>query len=107
MKLIADEVCANSHMTSLCDNIMFLMTGPESNQLNVVSCRIVVQLNRMPLLKAASIQTRTPVYLAHVPAGTSTQNILHWAQMVRSGQLQEYDYGSKKTNVEHYGQVCY
>ncbi|KAH7729926.1 Protein LIPL-1 [Aphelenchoides avenae] len=84
VKLIADEVCASRYITGLCDNIMFLMTGPESNQLNT---------------------TRTPVYLSHVPAGTSTQNILHWAQMVRSGQLQMYDFGSKKTNIEHYGQA--
>jgi lysosomal acid lipase/cholesteryl ester hydrolase len=82
VKLIADDVCSNKAIEGLCDNIMFLMTGPESSQLNV---------------------TRTPVYLAHVPAGTSTKNILHWAQMVRDGQLQEYDYG-KRENMEHYGQ---
>jgi lysosomal acid lipase/cholesteryl ester hydrolase len=82
VKLIADDVCSDTAIEGLCDNIMFLMTGPESSQLNV---------------------TRTPVYLAHVPAGTSTKNILHWAQMVRDGQLQEYDYG-KRENMEHYGQ---
>ncbi|KAK0427115.1 hypothetical protein QR680_010069 [Steinernema hermaphroditum] len=80
-KIIADWVCG-SWGSKLCDNVMFLIAGPESHQLN---------------------QTRTDVYVGHTPSGTSTNNILHWAQMVKSGKVEMYDYRSAKKNQEHYG----
>jgi lysosomal acid lipase/cholesteryl ester hydrolase len=82
--LIADWVCGNMLGNPLCDNILFLIAGPESNQFN---------------------ETRMPVYVAHSPAGTSTQNILHWAQMAISGQLEAYDYQNTQDNINHYGQA--
>ncbi|KAH7708702.1 Protein LIPL-1 [Aphelenchoides avenae] len=82
MKLVAQTFCGSS-TAPLCDNLVFLLFGPESNQFNV---------------------SRTSVYLSHMPAGTSTQNVLHWAQMAKSGKVQKYDYWSKKENIEHYGQ---
>ncbi|CAI5453277.1 unnamed protein product [Caenorhabditis angaria] len=83
MKLAADSICAGLKVESdLCDNILFLIAGPESNQLN---------------------QTRVPIYVSHTPAGTSTQNIVHWLQMVRHGGTPMYDYGTKG-NKKHYGQ---
>lgn len=42
--------------------------------------------------------------MAHTPAGTSTQNIVHWIQMVRHGGTPKYDYG-EKGNKKHYGQA--
>jgi len=81
-KLISDWVCSGFIGNDLCDNIMFLIAGPESSQLN---------------------KTRTPVYTAHTPAGTATQNILHWAQMVLSGKVEKYDFRSAKENQQHYG----
>lgn len=42
------------------------------------------------------------VYIDHTPAGTSTKNVIHWAQMVSSGKFCKYDYGSQ--NQEVYGQ---
>lgn len=81
-RLISDWVCTGFIGNDLCDNIMFLIGGPESNQLN---------------------KTRTPVYTTHAPAGTSTQNILHWAQMVLSGKVEKYDFRSAKENQKHYG----
>jgi lysosomal acid lipase/cholesteryl ester hydrolase len=81
-KLISDFVCSGFVGNDLCDDIMFMIGGPESNQLN---------------------RTRTPVYTAHAPAGTSTQNILHWAQMVLTGKVEKYDYRSSKKNQQHYG----
>lgn len=83
-KFVAKALCGNKMGEGLCDNLMFLMTGPESNQMNT---------------------TRTPLYLTHVPAGTSVQNILHWAQMVRSGVLKQYEFLTAKENVNHYGQA--
>jgi lysosomal acid lipase/cholesteryl ester hydrolase len=83
MKEISKWVCGDNSGEWLCDNIIFLMTGPESNQLN---------------------RTRTPVYTSHAPAGTSTQNVLHWAQCVLDGRFEKFDYRSAKKNQKHYGQ---
>ncbi|GMS85509.1 hypothetical protein PENTCL1PPCAC_7684, partial [Pristionchus entomophagus] len=80
--LIAQWLCGGAG-AKFCDNIMWLIAGPESDQFNT---------------------SRTEVYLAHTPAGTSTQNIQHWAQMVKEGTVARYDYGSSKKNQKHYGQ---
>ena len=34
-------------------------------------------------------QTRIPVYLSHLPEGTSVRNLLHWAQSVRTNKFQK------------------
>ncbi|XP_054922907.1 lysosomal acid lipase/cholesteryl ester hydrolase-like [Dermacentor andersoni] len=47
--------------------------------------------------------TRTTVYLCHIPAGTSTKNVIHFGQLVGSKRPQKFDYGSSK-NLEVYGQ---
>ncbi|CAN8023190.1 unnamed protein product [Ixodes persulcatus] len=46
---------------------------------------------------------RIPVYIAHMPAGTSTQNIVHYAQMYEAKNFIMYDYG-KERNMDLYGQ---
>ncbi|KAL1429421.1 hypothetical protein MTO96_002469 [Rhipicephalus appendiculatus] len=48
-------------------------------------------------------ETRIPVYIAHQPAGTSTQNIIHYAQNYRAKNFRRYDYGFFK-NRAIYGQ---
>ncbi|GMR58967.1 hypothetical protein PMAYCL1PPCAC_29162, partial [Pristionchus mayeri] len=84
MELIAQWVCGTTEKgEDRCDNILFQMMGPEmSDQFN---------------------KSRTEVYVAHNPAGTSTQNIIHWAQMVEKGTVFRFDYGSNKKNYQHYG----
>ncbi|XP_075550501.1 lysosomal acid lipase/cholesteryl ester hydrolase-like [Dermacentor variabilis] len=47
--------------------------------------------------------TRTTVYLCHIPAGTSTKNVIHFGQLVGSKRPQKFDYGSSK-NLQVYGQ---
>ena len=49
--------------------------------------------------------SRLPVYFSHNPAGTSTQNMMHWSQMVESPEkvLKYFDYGSWSRNMQHYG----
>jgi len=37
--------------------------------------------------------TRIPVYVSETPAGTSTRNMLHWAQIVHTGDFKKFDYG--------------
>ncbi|GAB1605386.1 gastric triacylglycerol lipase-like [Argonauta hians] len=49
--------------------------------------------------------SRIPVYLTHTPAGTSTQNMDHFAQLVRTKTCQKYNYGSTSENILHYGQA--
>jgi len=66
----------------ICQNALMLIAGPNSHQSN---------------------KTRLPVYIAHTPAGASSQNMAHFGQAVNSGKFQMYDYGSTK-NRQHYGQ---
>lgn len=78
--------------------------------------------------KSMNLQSRIEVYISHNPAGTSTQNVVHWAQMVsrvlknyslnaacnhygkdhlqvEQGTVNRFDWGSTKKNYDHYGQV--
>ncbi|KAI6236165.1 Lipase [Aphelenchoides besseyi] len=81
MKLISKYVC-DGEFEAICANIIFLVAGPETSNLN---------------------QTRMGVITSHAPAGTSTENFLHWTQMVISGQMQMYDFRDDKENKKHYG----
>uniref|UniRef100_A0A0N5BNT1 Lipase n=1 Tax=Strongyloides papillosus TaxID=174720 RepID=A0A0N5BNT1_STREA len=83
MEILNKAVCENFLLKGMCDNILFLIAGPESNQLNA---------------------TRVPVYMGHTPAATSVQNMVHWMQMVHSKKQEMYDYRSEKENQKHYGQ---
>ncbi|KAI6175985.1 Lipase [Aphelenchoides bicaudatus] len=83
MKLISDWVCNNFIGEAICDNIIFLIAGPEIESLN---------------------KTRTAVYTSHAPAGTSVQNMDHWTQTAKIGKMQKFDYRDSKKNQQHYGQ---
>jgi len=83
MNKFATLFCGHPVSDLLCTNLLFLIGGPESDQLNA---------------------TRIPVYLSHSPGGTSTRTIIHMGQMVKNGKFQAYDYGSKKENQAHYHQ---
>jgi len=83
IKFVAEELCAAfPDENHLCENILFLIAGPESHQFN---------------------NTRVAVYMAHTPADTSVQNMIHFGQMVLSNKFQAFDYGSAARNTEHYG----
>jgi len=84
MRLFAKYFCGNNPVTELyCQNLLLLTAGPESHQMN---------------------HTRVPVYIAHAPAGVSTQTFAHYGQIIMSRKFQMYDYGSSK-NKDRYGQV--
>ncbi|KAG5262842.1 hypothetical protein AALO_G00279500 [Alosa alosa] len=83
IKFFATKFCSKEPLNILCGNIFFLLCGFDENNLNM---------------------TRTPVYTTHCPAGTSVQNMVHWAQAVKHGKLMAYDYG-RKGNMEHYNQT--
>ncbi|XP_067128716.1 gastric triacylglycerol lipase-like [Centruroides vittatus] len=80
IKLLAHIICGNQELQFLCENVAFLISGFNPSQLN---------------------KTRLEVYATHTPAGTSTQNILHFAQMVNSGNFQKYDHGQTE-NMKKY-----
>lgn len=65
----------------ICTDIVFMLMGFDSEQLNM---------------------TRLPVYAAHLPAGTSTWNIVHFSQLLKSTALLKYDFGVKG-NLRKYG----
>ncbi|VDP13231.1 unnamed protein product [Soboliphyme baturini] len=76
--------CKKHVAVELCKNILFLIAGPDSHQLNT---------------------TRVPVYISHTSAGTSVRNIVHFAQLARNGHYEMYDYGSAAKNIFYYGQA--
>jgi len=82
-KTLAKYVCGSAITDWFCEDVMSMMTGPESNQLNV---------------------TRMPVYAAHTPAGTSVRTVAHYSQMHVDKKFQMYDYG-RKENEEVYLQT--
>ncbi|XP_026078604.1 putative lysosomal acid lipase/cholesteryl ester hydrolase isoform X1 [Carassius auratus] len=82
IKFFATEFCSRKPLSVLCGNIFFLICGFDEKNLNM---------------------SRTPVYTTHCPAGTSVQNMVHWAQAVKSSKLMAYDYG-KAGNMAHYNQ---
>ena len=46
------------------------------------------------------------VYLDHVPAGTSTRPLVHYAQLhTYEYEFKKYDFGNEDENIEHYGQT--
>ncbi|KAI1281863.1 Lysosomal acid lipase/cholesteryl ester hydrolase [Halotydeus destructor] len=80
MRRLATKFCPID-FEKVCSEATFLLMGFDRKQLNV---------------------TRLPVYVAQGVAGTSAQNLVHWAQLVRSRQFRMYDHG-KVGNMHKYG----
>uniref|UniRef100_A0A6B0VCD9 Lipase n=1 Tax=Ixodes ricinus TaxID=34613 RepID=A0A6B0VCD9_IXORI len=78
MKLLADAVCMYEGPRDVCGNIVFLICGPETRELNV---------------------TRLPVFLCHVPAGTSVRAMVHYSQILISGRFQKFDFGENRNQL--------
>ncbi|KAF4521287.1 hypothetical protein B566_EDAN002291 [Ephemera danica] len=71
--------CRQTVMMSadVCDNILFLMAGYDSQQLN---------------------ETTLPVILSHTPADTSTESLLHYVQGISTWNFEFYDYSNSDNN---------
>ncbi|XP_077531264.1 lysosomal acid lipase/cholesteryl ester hydrolase-like [Haemaphysalis longicornis] len=75
-------VC-NSPLRTVCYLPLGIALGYNANQLNT---------------------TRILVYVANAPVGTSSQNALHFAQLVRAKNFVRYDFGAVK-NLRVYSQI--
>jgi len=78
----AKYVCPHPLTDLICKNPLLMISGPDTHQINA---------------------SRIPVINAHSPAGTSVQNIIHFGQLINTGNFQAYDYGDAQTNRKHYG----
>ncbi|GLV35378.1 Lipase 4 [Carabus blaptoides fortunei] len=68
-----DIFCSDNSLTQfVCTNSLFVLCGFNIKQMNT------------ELL---------PVIMGHTPAGSSTKQFLHYAQLVKSGKFRQYDYG--------------
>ncbi|XP_063095564.1 lipase member K isoform X2 [Cavia porcellus] len=62
-------------------------------------------LKRFSKFSRPAIKSRLDVYMSQKPAGTSVQTMLHWAQILNSGQLQAFDWGDLDQNMIHFHQI--
>lgn len=76
-----DLVCVPKWSTQICDLFLSLMTGNNLKRAN---------------------HSLTPIVAHHIPEGTSALNILHFAQMIESGEFRSFDFGPKG-NFRRYG----
>ncbi|XP_068113603.1 lysosomal acid lipase/cholesteryl ester hydrolase-like isoform X2 [Hyperolius riggenbachi] len=83
IRYLATHYCTREVVKLICGNVFFLLCGFNEKNLNM---------------------TRVDVYSSHCPAGTSVQNMIHWAQAVKSGELKAFDWGTKG-NLIHYNQT--
>lgn len=77
VKPLVDELCKST--PRLCSDIIELIAG------------VTTGVN----------DSRVEVIATHEPGGTSTLNLAHWAQMVRTGKFRRFDYGPEE-NPRHY-----
>ena len=115
VKWVANWVCGFFATNPLCDDIIFLITGPNSNQLNKVSvgeihnttqqihsadactCLCRTYTGRYFDAEHSTLWTGTPI------ASVLKQN--HSMQQANSDKYQMFDYGSKDANEQNYHQV--
>ncbi|VDM81470.1 unnamed protein product, partial [Strongylus vulgaris] len=81
-RLLTENLCEFPLTSSICEEILYLVSGPDSNQL---------------------IPARLGVYVANLLAGTSARNIAHYSQMVHSQLTASFDRGLQE-NLRWYGQ---
>lgn len=82
MDCLASLFCHEGVTQGLCTNILFVLCGFDSAQLN---------------------QTLLETIVHHTPAGASTATILQYAQEVTSNGFHGYDWRDDKLNFQHHG----
>jgi len=83
MDFIAAYVCDDgSSLEFVCENIVFLLCGYDEPQMNATMMSTVA---------------------SHIPAGTSSYTIIHYAQEIKSGNFEGMDWGDDDRNMQHHG----
>ncbi|XP_055716022.1 lipase 3-like [Phlebotomus papatasi] len=73
MQLGGEAACMDYSPTQeVCSNILFLIAGYDSQQLN---------------------RTQLPAIMENFPAGASTKQLIHYGQVINSNHFRQYDYG--------------
>jgi lysosomal acid lipase/cholesteryl ester hydrolase len=81
MDIVASLFCSDgSWLEGVCENVVFLLCGYDSKQMNETMLETIVQ---------------------HLPAGASTYTILHYAQEVNSKEFMGFDWGEEMNQVHH------
>ncbi|XP_062540113.1 lipase 1-like [Armigeres subalbatus] len=80
-RLLTQSICAEDNPTNFCSKFISLIVGPDPDAYN---------------------QTVMTAYVGHTPAGASFNQIIHYAQIARSGSFHQFDYG-RKLNLLKYG----
>ncbi|XP_062545372.1 lipase 3-like [Armigeres subalbatus] len=76
------KACKDTSMfQEICANVLFLIGGYNSPQLN---------------------RTMLPLIMQHIPAGAAVKQLIHYGQGINSGRFQQYDRGTLG-NVANYG----
>ncbi|XP_049837009.1 lipase 3-like [Schistocerca gregaria] len=84
MQLVGDIMCQDGAFTQdICSNVIFLLGGYNEAELNT---------------------TMLPVIMAHTPAGSSSKQLIHYGQEIRSGHFRQYDHGMIGNTLE-YGSI--
>ncbi|KAJ9176845.1 hypothetical protein P3X46_012117 [Hevea brasiliensis] len=77
---LLEDICSKPRMS--CSNLMDAFTGP--------NCCVN--------------SSKTNTFLDNSPQSTATKNMIHLAQMVRTGTIAMYDYVNEDDNMKHYKQ---
>ncbi|XP_055372394.1 lipase 3 [Condylostylus longicornis] len=78
---------------------LFCAPGLATQSLCILSTYLVVGFSDYELDRNV-----LPKILETTPAGISAKQLLHFGQAIYSGKFQQYDYGSKQKNFNHYQQ---
>uniref|UniRef100_A0A4P6D911 Lipase n=2 Tax=Rhodnius TaxID=13248 RepID=A0A4P6D911_RHOPR len=80
LDLLDSSLCKQTAITQpICDNILFLIAGYDSQQLNTSLVEIIGD---------------------HCPAGASTKQLIHYAQLATNGEkFRQFDYGDENENI--------
>ncbi|XP_070610306.1 lysosomal acid lipase/cholesteryl ester hydrolase-like [Erythrolamprus reginae] len=78
------KVALCNYQPKICEFVMSFIAGSNTPNFNI---------------------SRMDMYVAHSPAGTSPQNLLHWKMIYHEKVFQAYDYGTKEKNMEKYNQT--
>ncbi|XP_035748976.1 lysosomal acid lipase/cholesteryl ester hydrolase-like isoform X2 [Egretta garzetta] len=74
------RLCRHPLLQKPCANLFFLLGGYNEKNFN---------------------KTRLDVYTSHYPDRTSVKNMIHWAQVMKSGEFKAFDYGSNNLAMYH------